>query len=61
MARTPDETWWLNLRWRMAVGLLGLAVRIMPNGDARADLHARHLAWIYECKRQWTLRYGSGQ
>jgi len=57
MRRTMGDTWWSELRWRVALQFLLWGTKIAPAGDARGYLIDLHLRWIEECKKQWRMRY----
>jgi hypothetical protein len=59
MQRTMGETWWTDLRWRVALQLVLWGMKVAPDGDAKDALVDSNLKWIGECKRQWNLRCGA--
>ena len=58
MQRTMGDTWWTEMRWRVALQFLLWGLKIAPPGDARGKLIDLHEVWIKECTRQWRMRYG---
>lgn len=58
MQRTMGDTWWTEMRWRVALQVILWGLKIAPAGDARCKLIDLHEVWIKECKWQWRMRYG---
>lgn len=56
MTPTTPETWWTDLRWRIAVKCLRAAVRIAPDGDANKALCGYLNAWNSRILAAWELR-----
>lgn len=54
--RTTD-TWWTNLRWRIAIWLLWRALRIAPVGSAATNLKTHLFDWSAMCRVAWHKRY----
>lgn len=47
MKRTLGDTWWAELRWRVALQFVLWGAKIAPAGDAKAAMIEAYLAWIY--------------
>lgn len=57
MTEKSSETWWTDLRWWIALQIVGRAMWIAPPGTARSRWRAYQDAWIAECDAAWKARY----